>query len=228
MILLYFNSCNNSLLTHSNMSSNTDHGGTSPSVSPLPPGPTQPVPPSSVKKRRAYKDLPPELANIGPQDISSFVCVMELDKNTDEEVFRAQKVIRGTTTSILVKLNADQLRQLCRRLGIQGAASAMRDDCRKLIALLQTIKNQAATCVDHPRSIEQHATNTIFCIVNVAFSSEFIERFKELNDAKQRIDYETGNLQHQFWVDVTLSYNNFEEEVVVDKEEVETQLWVFT
>lgn len=183
----------------------------------------QPEQPSSGKKRRAYKDLPPELSDIGPQDISSFVCVMELDKNTDKEVLRAEKVNRGSTTIMLEKLNADQLRLLCRRLGIQGAASAKRDDCRKLIALLQTINTQAATRGDHARSIEQQATNTLFRMINVAFSSEFIERFKELNDAKQRVDYETGNLQTQFWMDVTLSYNDFDEEVGMDEEDIQKQ-----
>ena len=60
-------------------------------------------------------------------------------------------------------------------------------------------------------------------MINIAFSSEFLERFKELNDAKQRVDYETRNLQQKFWIDVTLSYNDFQEEVAIDEEEVERQ-----
>jgi hypothetical protein len=82
-------------------------------------------------------------------------------------------------------------------VAFKGASSAKRDDCRKLIALLQTINTQAANRMDYPRSLKQQATNTLFRMINIVFSSEFLERFKELNDAKQRVDYETRNLQQK-------------------------------
>jgi hypothetical protein len=42
--------------------------------------------PSSAKKKRSYKDLPPELRDIGPKDITSVVCAIEIDKVGTKEV----------------------------------------------------------------------------------------------------------------------------------------------
>ena len=95
--------------------------------------------PSSGKKKRAYKELPEDLRDIGPKDISSIVCALELDKTGGKEVQMAQKIVRGEKVVEISSLNVDQLRLLCRRLGIAGTASAKRDVCRHMMALCHDI-----------------------------------------------------------------------------------------
>jgi hypothetical protein len=93
-----------------------------------------------------------------------------------------------------------------------------------LIAKLHTINSSAASRSDDPRSVEQQATNTLLRQINVIFSSEFIERFQELNDGKNRVDHETGNIAKKFWQNVTLAYNDFEEvEEVINTGQLDTQ-----
>jgi hypothetical protein len=180
--------------------------------------------PTSGRKKRAYKNLPLELQDIDRRDISSFICALELDAGNDTEELRAQKIIKNNVEISLANLNADQLRLLCRRLGITGASSAKRDACRALIAKLHTINSSAASRSDDPRSVEKQGTNTLLRQINVIFSSEFIERFQELNDGKTRVDHETKNIPKQFWADATLAYNDFEEmEQVVNTEQLGIQ-----
>lgn len=166
-------------------------------------------PPSSGrKKRRSYKNLPRELQDVDRNDVSSFVCALELDNATDKEQLRAQKMIKNGVEISLSNLNVDQLRLLCRRIGITGATSAKRDACRALIANLHTINAAAKSRNDDPRSVEQTATNTLLRQVNVIFSSEFVDRLQELNDGKTRVDHETGNIAKNFWSDVTMAFND--------------------
>ena len=185
-------------------------------------------PPTSGRKKRSYKNLPLELQDVNRSDISSFVCALELDGATDTEELRAQKIIKDNIEISLGDLNADQLRLLCRRVGITGASSAKRDACCTLIAKLQSINYSAANRSDDPRSVEQQATNTLLRQINVIFSSEFILRFQGLNDAKGRVDHETANLPRKFWEDVTLAFNDFEEvqEVLdIGQLNVQHQFW---
>ena len=155
-------------------------------------------PATSHKKKRAYKDLPVELQDVDRRDISSFVCAVELDTATDTEELRAQKIIKNNIEISLDGLNVDQLRLLCSRVGITGASSAKRDACRTLIAKLHSINSSAATRSEDPRSMEQQATNTLLRQINVIFSSEFVERFQELNDGKTRVDHKMGNIAKKF------------------------------
>ena len=168
--------------------------------------------PSSGRKKRAYKELPLDLLDVAPKDITSVVCAVELDKTTDKDVQMAQKIVRGDVVVDFASLNVDQLRLLCRRLGITGASSAKRDVCRQMIALCHNINANAAKRTDDPRSVEQQATNTLLRQVNVVFSSEFIYRFEQLNDGKTRVDHETGNLAKKFWSDATMAYNDFNDD----------------
>jgi hypothetical protein len=133
-------------------------------------------PASSGRKKnpRHYKNLPFELQDIDHNDVSSFICALELDSTTDKEQLRAPKMIKNSVEILLLKLNVDQLRLLCRRIGITGASSAKRDACRALIANLHTIHAAAKSRKDNPRSVEQTATNTLLCQINVIFSSEFV------------------------------------------------------
>ena len=63
----------------------------------------------------------------------------------------------------------------------------------------------------HPRSTEAWARNTLLRLVNVIFSSCFIDRFLSLNDAKSRMDHETGQLCKNFWEDAAECHNDFDD-----------------
>jgi hypothetical protein len=113
--------------------------------------------------------LPFELKDADCNDVSSFICTLELDSTTDKEQLQAQKMIKNGVEILLSNLNVDQLRLLCRRIGITGASSAKRDACRALIANLHTINAAAKSRKDDPRSVEQTATNTLLRQIYVIF-----------------------------------------------------------
>ena len=168
--------------------------------------------PSSGKKKQPYKDdLPVELRDISPKDITSVVCALEVDKTTGKEVLMAQRIVHAGDTIIeLSSLNVDQLRLLCRRLGITGSSSSKREACRRMIALCHNINENAAKQTDDPRSVEQQATNTLLRQVNLIFSSEFVQRFEELKDGRQEPTMRLATLPRNFgktllWLIMTLT-----------------------
>jgi hypothetical protein len=122
--------------------------------------------------------------------------------------YKPQKLIKNGVEILLSNLNVDQLRLICRCIGITGASSAKRDACRALIANLHTINAAAKSRKDNPRSVEQTATNTLLRQINVIFLSEFVERLQELNDGKTHADHETGSIAKNFWSDVMVGFND--------------------
>ena len=167
--------------------------------------------PSSGKKKRSYKELPVELRDISPKDITSVVCALEVDKTTGKEVLMAQRIVHAGDTIIeLSSLNVDQLRLLCRRLGITGSSSSKREACRRMIALCHNMNENAAKRTDDPQSVEQQATNTLLHQVNLIFSSELLNNLKNGMMGRQEPTMRLATLPRNFgktllWLIMTLT-----------------------
>jgi hypothetical protein len=80
----------------------------------------------------------------------------------------------------------------------------------KSIAILKDYEGRLKEVGTHPRSTEARVTNSLLRAVNVVFGSALIDRFKNLNDSKDRVDHETRNLYKHFWQDAELEFNDFE------------------
>jgi hypothetical protein len=183
------------------------------------------------KKQRLYKPLPPGLADIGPQDLTKFYCAVEVHAGRNGSPTTEANVAQSIeTTAGVVNLDndlvLDQLRKLCRNLGIKINAGTNKFQCRKSIAILKDYEGTLKEVGTHPRSTEARATNTLLRAVNVVFGSALIDRFKTLNDSKDRVDHETRNLYEHFWRDAELEFNDFENglEDIIDDDDDEVRV----
>jgi hypothetical protein len=60
-----------------------------------------------------------------------------------------------------------------------------------------------------PTTVASRRTSTILrLLVNVIFSSQFIEDLLKVNDAKSRQDYETFRTYKDFWIRATIAHNS--------------------
>jgi hypothetical protein len=90
----------------------------------------------AAKKQRLYKPLPPGLVDIGPQDLAKFYCAVEVHAGRNgsptTEANVAQSIVTAEGEVNLDKdLVLDQLRKLCRNLGIKINAGTNKFQCRK-------------------------------------------------------------------------------------------------
>jgi hypothetical protein len=166
--------------------------------------------------KRKAKDLPGGLADLTE---STFRKVMkfqlETDPNEAVEAMVAYEVAFGSdgreddsaTCIQLDKLTADQLRRLCKNVGVQYVNSCTKFACRKALwvnaNLLETKEKDGARI---STAIERATSNTVR-LVNVIFSSSFYNNFLKLNDIMKRAAHEAGGLPSDFWGDVTEALN---------------------
>ena len=174
------------------------------------------------KQKRTVKPLPPELDNIGPNSLSRIHCAVEVYRNDDKTVEHSvaqylecevdeNEVRKIKRIDLRKDLNLCQLRRFCRQLGIKQTASSNKDACRRAIALLIDYEKQLLQNGVHPRSTEARARNTLLRSINVVFSPCFVDRFLSLNDAKNRMDHETGQMMKNFWEDAVDCHNDFDD-----------------
>ena len=159
------------------------------------------------KKAHNVKLLPPALAALTAQDHEKFVIVLENDPNpkstTYSVEFRVVSSIKLSTENDLdanksfdiQERNIDQIRQMCRNLGVVNIGCANKFHCRRAIAG-HSIDYMKALRQEHglaPSSQAARIPSTICRAVNVIFSSSYIEDFLTVNNRKARVDHETRN-----------------------------------
>lgn len=184
---------------------------------------TASAPPHGKKpssKPRNAKQLPAELLLLTEKDTECFVCKEEADPNPKSETYgtlfttlqEVKSKAEGTTPQEVWeahKFTVDQLRQLCKRIGVTGTGSlnkyAIRRSIAVYLAYLQKLKDQGLTQVSH----DKRMTATICRAVNVVFSESFVHSFQTVNDAKARIDHETSNTHKNFWASAAIAHNDF-------------------
>jgi hypothetical protein len=174
------------------------------------------------KKARKIKPLPVELASLNDKDKDKFVVVLECDPNQKSDTFGQEfHVIRKVTiaaadpnsqpTSFDVdSLSLDQIRQLCKNVGVTNCGSMNKFQCRKAIAMYFHYRDNLEKKGLSATSYAARITSTICRAVNVVFSDQFIEDFKTVNDRKDRRDHESSNTHKQFWIRAALAHNDIE------------------
>ena len=61
-------------------------------------------------------------------------------------------------------------------------------------------------------AVSDKTTNNIIRLTNIIFSHEFLDSFLELNDAKGRVNHETGDMPKNFWEDVSDAMNGSDDD----------------
>ena len=105
---------------------------------------------------------------------------------------------------LLDELTLDQLRKLCKQVGIRYVNSSNKVQCRKALAMLVNyVKDKDATTT---LSLDK-STENIVRITNIIFGHDFVDSFLKLNDIKNRQDHESSNLPKAFWESVGEAMN---------------------
>jgi hypothetical protein len=175
-----------------------------------------------VKKRKT-RDLPLELALLTDKDRDKFALVLEIDINKkspsfSKEFLVAKSVTLQSTSSYelpiyydLATLTVDHLRKLCKNIGIVNCGSHNKFNCRKAIATYFRYQEMLTESGLKPTSHSSRVTSTVCRVINVVFSTEFVEDFKSVNDRKTRQDHETQRTNKAFWMRAALAYNSCSE-----------------
>jgi hypothetical protein len=170
-------------------------------------------------KARTIKPLPEELMGLTDANHNKdmYTIAGERDamqkSDTYGEELRAVQSVKLTQVDgkvivfDLKKLNADQIRQLSRNVGCSNTGSANKFRCRVVMA---TYFDHKASLIErgiNHQSSEARTTSTLLRIINVIFSDEFVEEFKQANDRKSRVHFETKTTNKGFYIRACLAYN---------------------
>ena len=175
--------------------------------------------PAAPKKRKT-KDLPDCLSFLNENNFKTFLNArLETDQNEMDGVvmvayaFSLQGEGEGTTTLDLSTLNLDQMRKLCRKVGVKYANKCTKFNCRKAMSILAEYQEQRESdSLPFAGTLSDRMTTNIVRLTNIIFSHEFLDSFLTLNDIKKRADHEANNLPKNFWDDVMEAMNNSEDD----------------
>jgi hypothetical protein len=177
----------------------------------------------STKKTKKRRDFPPDLAKLSDKDRDKFELVLEIDSNPKSQSFNKEFLVAKSVTMQststegdearlityeLGTLTIDNLRKLCKNIGIVNCGSHNKYNCRKAIATYFTYQDRLIATGMKPTSHSSRVTSTVCRAINVVFSTEFIEEFKTVNDRKSRQDHETQNTNKAFWSRAALAHNS--------------------
>jgi hypothetical protein len=173
-------------------------------------------------KKRKVKSLPAAiLATLSDKDKDRFTFALECDPNPKSKnygkeynVVQKVKVTKDTDNDEyfdLTTLNQDQIRVLCRNIGVTNCGSSSKFVCRKTIAAYLQYRESLQKVGLAPTSHSSRVTSTVCRAVNVVFSSQFIDDFLMVNDRKNRQDHESSNMYKDFWIRATIAHNSFSE-----------------
>jgi hypothetical protein len=116
------------------------------------------------------------------------------------------------TTIEISSLNRDQIRKLCKNVGLQyiNKCSSKFQCCKALWVLAKYQHGRGRDSIAYS-TVSDKMTNNIIRLTNiiVLFSHEFFDSFITLNDNKTRVDHETHDLpKDSFWEDITTEAMN--------------------
>jgi hypothetical protein len=166
------------------------------------------------KKQRKQKPLPSQLLSLSEKDFGYFEIVTESDDNPKSVTYGKElEAVRSVTvpphdTVDLTKLTLDQLRALCRILGVRTPHTLNKYECRVAVARHIRVSQGLEEAGITPQLQQCRLTSTICRAVNVCFSDQFIERFEAVNDLKNRVDHESNNTHKDFWIAAADAHNS--------------------
>lgn len=169
-------------------------------------------------KKRKVKPLPEILATLSDKDKDRFTFALECDPNPKSKTYGKEynvvqkvKVNDNDEYFDLTTLNQDQIRMLCRNIGVTNCGSSSKFVCRKTIASYLLYRESLQKVGLAPTSHSSRVTSTVCRAVNVVFSSQFLDDFLKVNDRKNRQDHESSNMYKDFWIRATIAHNSFSE-----------------
>ena len=169
--------------------------------------------PLPAAKKRKTKDLPQELTRLTEKN---FFKALKFRLETDPtefggEVQVAFKVALDDNddgpTMELDNLTADQLRKLCKNVGVSYVNAKSKFACRKALAILANHRTEQERIGVPVSTATERASNNVVRLVNILFSANFYDNFIKLNDIKNRHDHEAKLLPDDFWNDVAEAMN---------------------
>ena len=145
---------------------------------------------------------------------------LETDAQETGEVMVAYEASLGeddddddaATNIQLDKLTADQLRRLCKNVGVQYVNNCTKFACRKALWILANHQEMRERDGVPISTAAERASSNIVRLVNVLFSNNFYDLFLKLNDIKKRKEHEAGGLPLDFWGDVAEALNGDSED----------------
>ena len=171
----------------------------------------------TTQQQRRTTAFPPELAWVTDQDRKNFALGLEVDSNRKSKNYVQENLVAQTVTvtlnfkeivANLTVLTVSHLRQLCKNLGIMNCGSLSKYEIRRAIATYFSYQERLEKNGMLPSSTASRMTSTVCCAVNIIFSENFIEDFKQVNDRKTRRDHETSNLNRDFWIRASIAHNS--------------------
>jgi hypothetical protein len=171
---------------------------------------------ATTQKRAPRKSptvvIPPELFLLTPGDMDAFILGSELVPGKNSTSNKEVVTVHGVNLTLanadkivfdLRKICALDLRKVCKNMGVPGVGSTTKFDCRRILA--ERIKSGVASAPALAHI--QKSTSSLCRIINIIFSTCFIEGLRQLNDIKLRKDHETGNMPCNYWTKVMSVYN---------------------
>jgi hypothetical protein len=186
------------------------------------------------KGPRKMNPLPKGMEDITEKDSLCFVLSLECDANPKSESVGQEFLVAQGYNSVdddgnpvtvdLKVLSLDQLRFICRKVGISHVASLNKFACRKQIAVWCKYQLKLRDSGLSASSYTSRITSNICRAINVVFSSEFVDEFNKVNDRKGRIDHETSTTNKGFWLRATEAYNCCGSELDIEKSDSDDSL----
>lgn len=166
--------------------------------------------PDIAKKRKA-KDLPVELLAFNESNFHKQIKArLETDTKESGEVMVAFEITVAACngTYDLTTLTLDQLRKFSKNVGCQYVNKCTKFQCRKALWVLAQYQNKREKDgLDVSTPTSNKSTCNVIRLTNIIFSHEFLDSYLKLNDAKTRVDHESGEIPKNFWHDVAESMN---------------------
>jgi hypothetical protein len=172
--------------------------------------------PKPAAKARKVKPLPDFLSSLTDKDREKFVITLEADPNQKSGTYGTEfPAVQAISVQVdgeeeefsAHTLTVDQFRIMCKNVGVSNCGSKNKFQCRTAIARHFRFLDDLDKRGLKPTSHASRVTSTVCRAVNVVFSDQFFEDFKNVNDRKDRRDHETSNTNKQFWIRATLAHN---------------------
>jgi hypothetical protein len=168
--------------------------------------------PSRTRKYpRKTAELPNELLHLTADNFRGYIkCQREDDSTLGTDVMVAHEVITSEGEDgaiILDTLTLDQIRLLCRNIGVKHYQGYSKFKCKRAIYELIIFMEKKERCELEVDTIKDVMSSNIIRLTNVIFSSEYFDDFIKLNDRKSRDDFEAKKIPGNFWKEVTTSVN---------------------
>jgi hypothetical protein len=110
----------------------------------------------------------------------------------------------------LTSLHLDQLRIFCKKVGVRYVNNCTKFQCRKALNIMAKYVERREK--EDGVQVADRTDSNIIRLTNIIFSHEFVDRFLALNDAKSRVDHETGGMRSNFWEDVMDAMNGSDDD----------------